>query len=128
MNEELIRELQDWEDNFNIALASNDIEKISPYLSGDWVLLQPEFGIIPKDRFLHVIQSGDLLHTSMKKKVVRVSLQNDIAIVTSRGMNTGVYKDTPFNTEHWVTNIYKSENSNWICVMTQEAAVICKPS
>jgi hypothetical protein len=128
MNETLIREFQELEDNFNTILALNNIEQISPYLSGDWVLLQPEFGIISKERFLHVIQSGDLLHISMKKEVLRVSIQNDIAIVTSRGMNIGTYKETTFDTEHWVTNIYKNENSNWICIMTQEAAVICKPS
>lgn len=127
-DEQLIREFQLLEDNFNDALASNNINAFSPFLANDWILLEPLFGITIKEQFLNAVQSGELSHTSMKKKIVRVKLQNDIALVISRGMNVGIYKDTPFNSEHWVTNVYKNENSNWICIMTQEVPVICKPS
>ncbi len=124
----LTKEFQYWEDNFNEALTSNNVEYISRFLSDDWILLQPEFGIITKEQFLHAVKSGELSHTSMQKEVLRVNLQSDIALVITRGMNIGCYKNSPFNAEHWVTNTYKNENGNWICIMSQEAPVICEPS
>ncbi len=125
-DDQLIKQFQSVEDNFNQALTSNDIKEISNYISTDWVLLVPQFGIITKDRFLHVIDQGELSHTAMKKQVLRVKLYNDIAIVTARGMNIGFYKGESFNAEHWVTSVYKKENQNWICIMTHEAPVTCK--
>lgn len=41
-------------------------------------------------------------------------------------MNIGFLRDEPFNSEQWITNVYKNENEIWICVMTQEAPVTCK--
>lgn len=125
-DDELIKQFQLVEDNFNQALISNDAEEISKYISTDWILLEPQFGIITKDRFLYVIEQGDLSHTAMKKQVLRVKLYDDVAVVITRGMNIGFYKNNAFNSEQWVTNIYKKENENWICSMTQEAPVTCK--
>jgi ketosteroid isomerase-like protein len=125
-DDQAIREFQRVEDNFNQALASNDIYAISKHLSEDWVLLEPQYGIISKERFLRVIELGELSHTEMRKKVLRVKLYNDIAIVTTRGLNIGFLRDEPFNSEQWVTNVYKKENETWICVTTKEAPVTCK--
>ncbi len=125
-DDQLIKQFQLVEDNFNQALTSNDIEEISNYISRDWVLLVPQSGIITKERFLYVIEQGELSHTAMKKQVLRAKLYNDIAIATARGMNIGFYKGEPFNAEHWVTNVYKKENENWICIMTHESPVTCK--
>ncbi len=41
-------------------------------------------------------------------------------------MNIEFLRDEPFNSEQWITNVYKNENEIWICVMTQEAPVTCK--
>lgn len=59
------------------------------------------------------------------KKVLPVKLQDNNALITTRGMNIGFFKNTPFNSGHWVTNIYKNENGKWTCVMAQESAVSC---
>ena len=40
-----------------------------------------------------------------------------------RGKNNGLYKNVPFNSEQWIKNIYKRQNENWICIMTNEAPV-----
>ena len=101
-------------------------KKKSKHISDDWILLEPQFGITSKEHFLNAIELGDLFHTTMKKKILRVQLYNDVAIVTARGMNIGYFKTNRFNSEQWVTNIYKKENDIWICIMTQEAPVICK--
>ncbi len=125
-DEKLIQEFQAIEDAFNDAFVSNKVEEISRFLSSDWFLLEPQFGVINKKRFLNNVEIGNLSHTTMRKKVLQVKLYNDIALVTNRGMNIGFYRDNPFNSEQWVTNVYKKENENWICVMTQEAPVTCK--
>lgn len=125
-DDQLIQQFQSVEDNFNQALATNKVDEIANFISNDWVLLEPEFGIISKERFLNIIQRGDLSHTEMRKKVLWVKLHNNIALVTARGLNIGFYKNNPFNLELWVTNIYKKEGKNWICIMTQEAPMVCK--
>ena len=125
-DDQLITNFQTVEDNFNQALESNNTHSISKHISDDWILLEPQFGITSKEHFLNAIELGDLFHTTMKKKILRVQLYNDVAIVTARGMNIGYFKTNRFNSEQWVTNIYKKENDIWICIMTQEAPVTCK--
>jgi len=101
--EKLIKEFQAIEDALNDAFAFNNIEEISKFLSSDWYLLEPQYGIINKERFLSAIEQGDLSHTAMRKKVLQVKLYDDIALVTNRGMNNGFYKGNPYNSEQWVT-------------------------
>ena len=122
---ELIDQFQIIEDRFNQALASNVVGNIAGFLSDDWTLLEPEFGFISKAKFLAAIDTGTLLHTEMKKPVFRVQLAGDVAIVTSRGKNVGTYSRKLFNAEHWVTNVYRNENGDWVCIMTQESPVMC---
>src|SRR4051812_35717547 len=112
--EQLIQQFQLIEDTLNEAWETNDVGRVAQYLSADWVLIEPQYGIVEKDRFLSLIKQGSLSHLSMKKKVWRVKCYNDIAVVTARGMNTGVHKSEPFNSEQWVTNIYRNINENWI--------------
>ena len=125
MTVHLLEKFQAIEDSFNEAWTSNNIGLISKYISDDWVLLEPQFGIVSKERFLNIIQKKELSHSSMKKKVVQVKLFGDIAIVTARGFNKGFLRGETFDAEQWVTNIYKRENERWICIMTQEAPVSC---
>lgn len=122
---ELVQQFQLVEDHYNTALISNSIEIISPYLANDWILVQGEFGIISRERFLGAIERGDLLHLQMNKKVVHVKYQNDFAIVTSRGPNKGSLNSKPFDTEHWVTNIFKRDAGQWVCLLTHETPVVC---
>ena len=124
-DDQLIEQFQLVDNEFNQALITNNVEEISKYISADWILLEAQFGIITKDRFLHVIERGDLIHTAMNKKVLRVKAYNGIAIVTARGINNGFYKNEPFNSEQWVTNVYKNENENWVCIMSHETPVSC---
>jgi len=98
-DQQLIQQFQFVEDDFNQMLASNNIDEISKHISEDWILLEPQYGLISKDQFLSAIELGELCHTEMKKKVLRVKVYNDIAIVTTRGMNIGILRDEPFNSE-----------------------------
>lgn len=114
------------ENSLNEAYEKNDTEEISQLLSDDWTILEPSIGLSSKEQFLRAIKDGKLTHTKMKKEVLQLKLYNDFVIVITRGKNEGKYLDKIFNAEQWVTNIYKKNNSQWICVMTQEAPVTCQ--
>ncbi|NOT94356.1 nuclear transport factor 2 family protein [Ferruginibacter sp.] len=83
--EQLIKEFQTIEDNFNKAVISNNIDEISKCISTDWVLVDAQGGIIPKERFYDVVVQGLLKHTTMTKEILRVKVYDNIALVTGRG-------------------------------------------
>tara|TARA_Y100001956_G_C4034935_1_gene148002 strand:- start:48 stop:428 length:381 start_codon:yes stop_codon:yes gene_type:complete len=122
---DLLAYFQSLEDDYNTSLESNDVEKIGQYYSEDWVLLEPQFGIVSKNDFLKVIADKDLIHSSMKKQVISVKVMSDVAIVISRGMNIGKYKSVEFNAENWITNTYHKVDDIWSMVMSQEVPVVC---
>jgi len=125
MSNQLLQQFQQLKDNFNDHLLTNNTAAMANYFSDEWFILEPSFGIISKESFLKAIQSGKLSHASMKKEVVQVKAHDTIAIVISKGRNVGVYNDIPFDTEVWVTNTYKQDGLNWVCIMTQESPVSC---
>ena len=124
-NTELKAQFQMIEDNLNEAYENNDIDRISKFLSDDWTILEPSTGISSKEQFLNSVKKGSLTHTKMKKDVFQVKVYNDFAVVVTRGKNEGCYLDKPFDSEQWVTNIYKKSGLQWTCIMTQEVPVTC---
>jgi ketosteroid isomerase-like protein len=119
MNEALlIEEFQKIEDNFNRAVISNNVDEIKKCVTEDWVLVDSQGGIIPSAKFYYVLEQGLLSHSSMSKQVLRVKLYNDIALVTGRGQNTGLWQGQPMKADEWITDVYKKENDQWLCVLT----------
>jgi uncharacterized membrane protein YfcA len=55
MADALASELAGVEENFNRAMISNDVLRISACVADDWVLITPEVGVVPRSRILHVI-------------------------------------------------------------------------
>lgn len=116
--EQLISEFQAVENNFNTAVLSNSVEEIAKCVEPEWVLVDAHGGIIPLERFYHVVAEGLLSHTTMTKEVMRVKVYNEIAVVTGRGKNTGFYNGQPIQADEWVTDIYRKNNDRWLCVLT----------
>jgi ketosteroid isomerase-like protein len=114
----LSNELARVEEEFNQAMVSNDVLRISACISDDWVLITPEVGVVPRARILHVIESGDLSHDTMTKVVNRVRVYGDIAVVTARGRNTGRFRGRPISADEWVTDLYRKVDGKWLCVLT----------
>src|SRR5690606_11392025 len=106
------------EDNFNNAVISNKVNEIKKCVTEDWVLVDSQGGIIPQDRFFKVLDQGLLSHDTMTKQVLRVKIYGDIALVTARGQNTGTWQGQSLAADEWITDIYKKENGNWLCVLT----------
>ncbi|MEW5975060.1 MAG: nuclear transport factor 2 family protein [Acidobacteriota bacterium] len=118
MSESYVRELEAVEEAFNRAVVSNDITQISACISDDWVLVTPEAGPVPRERFLQAVSQGILSHDSMTKDIGRIRVYGEVAVVTGRGRNTGMYKGEPIRADEWVTDIYVKTGGRWICVLT----------
>jgi ketosteroid isomerase-like protein len=116
--EQLKTEFQEIEDNFNRAVISNSIDEIKNCITNDWVLIDEQGGILPQERFFHVLEQGWLSHSTMTKEVLRVKVYGDIALITGRGQNTGTWQGKPLAADEWVTDVYKKENDKWLCVLT----------
>ena len=111
-------ELARVEEEFNRAMVSNDVTRISACMSDDWVLVTPEAGIVPRSRLLNVIGNGELSHDSMTKDVSRVRIYGEVAIVTARGRNSGQFRGQPISADEWVTDVYRKIDGRWLCVLT----------
>ena len=116
--ETLNRKFQQIEDNFNKAVITNDITEIKNCITEDWVLVDSQGGIIPQEGFFKVLEQGLLSHPTMKKAILRVKVYGDIALVTGRGQNTGIWQGQPMEADEWITDVYKRENEKWLCVLT----------
>lgn len=122
--EQLVKQFLEIENRFNQAVISNDIDEIKKCISDDWVIVDAQGGIIPRERFLDVVEKGLLSHTTMTKKLLRVKVYDNIAVITGRGQNTGMWQGQPIQADEWVTDVYKKENDQWVCVLTHLTPVI----
>ena len=93
--EQLIKQFQQIEDNFNVAVITNSVDEIKKCVTSDWVLVDSQGGIIPQEGFFSVLQQGQLSHSTMTKVILRVKVYGDIALVTGRGQNTGTWQGRP---------------------------------
>ena len=122
----LATELAQVEENFNQAMISNDVSRISACVADDWVLVTPEAGVLPRSRILRVIESGELSHDTMTKDVGRVKVYGDVAVVTARGRNTGHFKGQRISADEWVTDVYRKIDGRWLCVITHLTPVAAR--
>jgi len=79
MEEELLR----LEHEFGRAMIQNDADAIGRFLGDDWIIIDPEGGIIDRTRFRDVITSGALSHEAMDPHDIRVRIYGNTAIVTA---------------------------------------------
>ena len=114
----LATELAGVEEDFNRAMVSNDVVRISACVADDWALITPESGVVPGSRILHVIECGELSHDTMTKDVGRVKVYGDVAVVTARGRNTGQFRGQRISADEWVTDVYRNIEGRWRCVLT----------
>ena len=122
----LATELAGVEEDFNQAMVSNDVARISACVADDWVLVTPESGVVPGSRILHVIESGELSHDTMTKDVGRVKVYGDVAVVTARGRNTGHFRGQRISADEWVTDVYRKVDGRWRCVLTHLTPVAAR--
>jgi ketosteroid isomerase-like protein len=115
MQEELLK----LEKAFAQAVANNDADAIGNLLADDWVIVDPDGGIIDKSRFLGVIRSGALSHEMMESDDLRVRIYENTAVVTALTTTKGRFMGQDFTSCERATDIFVNQNDRWRCVFTQ---------
>jgi ketosteroid isomerase-like protein len=100
------------------AIIANDVAAIERLVAPEWVFVT-EGGIDPGARFLAAVASGDLTHDRMRFEVLRVHTYGEVAVVTSRGSNSGAYQGESFQADEWTTDVFVRRDGSWRCTLTQ---------
>ena len=115
MQEELLK----LENEFAQAVTNNDADAVDGFLADDWIIVDPDGGIIDKARFLGVIKSGALSHEMMESTDLRVRLYGNTAVVTGLTTTKGKFMGQDFTSCERATDIFVKQNDRWQCVFTQ---------
>jgi ketosteroid isomerase-like protein len=115
MEEELLK----LENEFAKAVTDNDADAVDGLLADDWIVVDPDGGIIDKARFLGVIKSGALSHEMMESADLRVRLYGKSAVVTGLTTTKGKFMGQDFSSCERATDIFVKQNDRWQCVFTQ---------
>ncbi|MCA1606214.1 MAG: nuclear transport factor 2 family protein [Acidobacteria bacterium] len=115
MQEELLKLAKE----FERAIVTNNAEVIGRFLADDWIIIDPDGGVIDRSRFLEVIRSGALTHEMMESDDVRVRIYRDSAVVTGLTTTRGKYMGQGFTTRERATDVFVKQNGRWQCVLTQ---------
>src|SRR5262245_53754774 len=115
MQEELLK----LEKKFAQAIVKNDAEAIGQFLADDWIIIDPDGGIIDKARFLGVIKSGALTHEMMESDDIRVRMYRDTALATGLIKTKGKFMGQDFTTQERATDVFVKQDGRWQCVLSQ---------
>jgi ketosteroid isomerase-like protein len=100
------------------AIVANNADRIGAFAEPDWELITPESGPVPLDRFLDVVQSGNLTHSEMTFEVLSVRRHGDLAVVVAHGTNRGEWNGAPFSADEWVTEYFIQRDGHWRCALS----------
>lgn len=115
MEEELLK----LENEFAGAVASNNADALHRLLADDWIIVEPDGGMIDKARFLEVIRSGALSHESMESTDLKVRVYGNTAVVTGLTTSKGKFMGQDFTSCERATDIFVKQADRWQCVFTQ---------
>lgn len=115
MEEELLK----LEKEFAQAVASNNADALDRLLADDWIIVEPDGGLIDKARFLGVIRSGALSHESMESTDLKVRVYGNTAVVTGLTTSKGKFMGQDFISCERATDIFVKQADRWQCVFTQ---------
>jgi ketosteroid isomerase-like protein len=114
MQKEILR----LEKEFSQAIVKNDVEAVGRFLADDWIIVDPDGGIIDRARFLDVIKSGALTHEMMESDDTRVRIYGNTAIVTALTTTKGKFSGQVFTTQERATDVFVNQNGRWQCVLS----------
>ncbi len=112
------KEILEVERKFGEAMIQNDAEAIGRILSDDWIIIDPDGGVIDKSRFLDVIKSGTLKHEAMDSEDIRVRTYPNTATVTAVTHTRTKYFGKEFTTHERATDVFVKKDERWQCVLT----------
>ena len=106
------------EKEFSQAIVKNDAEAVGRFLADDWIIIDPDGGIIDKATFLGVIKSGALTHEMMESDDTRVRIYGNTAIVTALTTTKGKFSGQVFTTQERATDVFVKQNGRWQCALS----------
>ncbi len=106
------------EREFGDAMLHNDADAIGRFLADDWIIIDPDGGVIDKMRFLAVIKSGALKHEAMDSEDIRIRTYPNAATVTSVTHSKTKYLGKEFTTRERATDVFVKRTGRWQCVLT----------
>jgi ketosteroid isomerase-like protein len=115
------------EKEFSEAIVKNDAEAVGRFLADDWIIIDPDGGMIDKTTFLDVIKSGTLTHEMMGSEDARVRIYGNTAIVTALTTTKGKFSGQVFTTQERATDIFVKQNGQWRCALSQLTKFTRKP-
>jgi len=121
------KEILEVESKFGEAMIQNDAEAIGRILSDDWIIIDPDGGVIDKSRFLDVIKSGALKHEAMDSEDIRVRTYSNTATVTAVTHTRTKYLGKEFTTHERATDVFVKKDERWQCVLTHLTTLTKKP-
>lgn len=107
------------EKEFSQAIVKNDAGAVGRFLADDWIIIDPDGGIIDRTRFLGVIESGALTHEMMESADIRVRIYGNAAIVTALTTTRGKFSGQVFTTQERATDVFVKQNGRWRCAISQ---------
>lgn len=114
MQEEVLK----LEKEFSQAIVKNDTEAVGRFLADDWIIIDPDGGIIDRATFLGVMKSGALTHEMMESDDARVRIYGNTAIVTALTTTKGKFKGQAFTTQERATDVFVKQNGRWECALS----------
>ena len=120
MSEDLLK----LEEDFAKAIVSNDADAVARFVSDDWIIIDPDGGVIDKGRFLAVMRSGALTHEAMESTDVRLRAYGDTAVVTAVTSTKGRFMGQEFTSRERATDVFVKRDGRWQCVLTHLTRLI----
>jgi ketosteroid isomerase-like protein len=115
MQEEILR----MEKDFSQAIIENDSDAVGRFLTDDWIIIDPDGGVIDRARFLDVIKSGALTHEQMDADDFRVRIYGDTAVATALTRTKGKFMGQDFTAEERATDVLVKTDGHWRVVFSQ---------
>jgi ketosteroid isomerase-like protein len=106
------------EKEFAEAIVRNDLEGIGRRVADDWIIIDPDGGIVDRTRFFEVIESGALTHEMMESEDLRVRVYGNSAVVTGITRTKGKFMGEEFSTQERATDVFVKRDGGWQCVLT----------
>ena len=117
MHTEQKAEFQALMDAWSEAIVADDPEAIGAFAEPDWMLIG-ENGAFPRDRFLAAVRNGRITHHTMSHEIHEIRLYGDVAVLLTRGRNTGAYDGQEFELDEWTTEVFVRRSDGWKCIVT----------
>jgi ketosteroid isomerase-like protein len=115
MQEEILK----MEKDFGQAVIKNDADAVGQFLTDDWIIIDPDGGVIDKARFLDVIRSSALTHEQMDSDDVRIRIYGDAATATALTRTNGKFMGQDFSTQARATDVLVKKDGRWQVVFSQ---------